>query len=120
MASEKSSTAVIRGPRSPPPYTLVTARASSSTDISHPGCGFQRPLRRARLMEMAGHQMVRANLAKRRRVDLATVHRMRTARAERTALRPIEQRRRQTWYALKGALAVERRQARDQQLAVRV
>ena len=41
-------------------------------------------------------------------------HRMRTARAERAALRAAEQGGRQAGYALKGALAVERRQARDQ------
>src|ERR1700737_4224967 len=117
MASEKSSTAVIRGPRSPRPKTLVTARASSKADISFPGGGLQRALRRARFIKMACDEVVWANFAQNRRVDFATSHRMRAARAERATTRTIEQRRGQPGYAQEGAFAFQGRQARDEELA---
>ena len=71
MASEKSSTAVIRGPRIPPPKNFRDRARLEQGGHFIPRRRFATPARGARrLVKVAGDEMIRANFAQGRRFDL--------------------------------------------------
>src|SRR6185437_7649482 len=72
------------------------------------------------LVQVACDQAVVAWLAERRRLDLAALHRLGTTREKWASLRALQERRGQSWNPLVATSPLDRRQAGDQELAVRV